>query len=58
MFPIFFSFSSNSLKAWLFLTEEGRLLYEMSPLKCTQLCPKRNDLAGGKNSLDSFLSQE
>ena len=30
----------------------------MFPLKCTQLCPKQNDLAGGKNSLDSFLSQK
>ena len=54
----FFSFSSNSFKAWLFLNEKGRLVHEMLPLTCTELCQKQNNLTGVRTSLDSFLSRK
>ena len=37
MFPKLYSFSLNSFKAWLFLTEKGRLLRVMVSFKCTGL---------------------
>ena len=55
MFPIFLVSVWIHLKPDYFWPKKGRLLHEMIPLKCTELCPKRNHVAGGKKSLDSFL---
>ena len=50
-----FSFSSNSYKVRLFLTEEGKLFHGILLLKCIELSRSENNVAGVRNSLDPFL---